>query len=90
MDPLKLEIFVTINDCNSLYKASLLLKIPSEKLLEVIRALETELDAKVFTDEVAPRLTFAGHMLYIRALGILDSWYIAQGIVFQLQASHRC
>ncbi|MCK5880970.1 MAG: LysR family transcriptional regulator [Sinobacterium sp.] len=90
MDPIKLEMFVTTKDCDSIYKAALILKKSPNDLEEAIFSLEEELGAKVFTADEIPRLTCEGQMLYLRALGILDSWYIAQGIISQLQETNRC
>ncbi len=90
MDPLKLEIFVTAKDCGSIYKAALLLKKSPSDIEEAILALEKELGATVFTPHETPRLTCEGQMLYLHALDILDSWYVAQGIISQLQETNRC
>lgn len=90
MDPIKLEMFVTAKDCDSIHKAALLLKKSPHELQEAIASIEEELGAKVFTVDEIPRLTCEGQMLYLHALSILDSWYITQGIISQLQETNRC
>lgn len=90
MDPMKLEMFVTAKDCESIYKAALLLKKSPKDLEDAIESLEEEIGAKVFTASDTPQLTCEGQMLYLHALGVLDSWYIAQSIISQLQEKSRC
>lgn len=88
MDPLQLEMFVTVKDCDSLSKASTLLKVPSRDIVKAIQALEQQLQTPIFLPN-SYRLTFEGHMLYLNALGELESWYIAQGIIYQLKTAYR-
>ena len=86
VDPVKLEMFVTAKDCGSLDKAALLLKKAPLEISQAITTLEDDIGAKLFAKRDSNlHLSCEGQMLYLHALDILDSWYITQAIINQLQ-----
>ena len=48
MDPLQLEMFVTTKDCDSVYKAAMLLKRAPKEVQHSIESLEQQRGAKLF------------------------------------------
>ncbi len=88
MDPLQLEMFVTTKDCDSVYKAAMLLKIAPTEVQHSLESLEQQTGAKLFFKTGSKlRLTCEGQILYLKSLKILDSWYIAQALIHRLQES---
>jgi len=91
MDPLKLEMFVTTKDCDSLYKAAMLLKKAPVELKNAISSLEEDIGSRLFAAKGSSmQLTCEGQLLYLQALDILDSWYVSQGIINRIQETSRC
>ena len=85
-DPIVLEMFVTAKDCGSYERAATLLRRSPSDIRQAIDELEQSLGNQLFAHSLTPlHLSLEGQMLYLHALDVLDSWYLSQNIIRQLQ-----